>query len=221
MEEERLLRTALFRGLAPGELAQALALLAARERAYPKNAPVFRAGDTAHAMGLVLSGGVRVEHDDAWGNKGVFAHVGPGGVFAESYACLPHQPLLVSAVAAQDSRVLLLDVRALLGRGGGEALAGRLLGNLLAIAMGKNLALSRRMLHTSPKTIRGRLASYLSEQALLAGGRQFTIPFDRQQLADYLGVDRSALSGELSKMRRDGLLTCRKNAFTLLQPLEP
>ena len=86
---------------------------------------------------------------------------------------------------------------------------------LLQISARKNLALSQRMLHTAPKTIRGRLLSYLSQQALEAGSRRFAIPFDRQQLADYLGVDRSALSGELSKMQREGLLQCRKNVFEL------
>ena len=97
-----------------------------------------------------------------------------------------------------------------------------MLANLLQVSLRKNLELSRRMLHTSSKTIRGRLLSYLSEQALLAGGRQFTIPFNRQQLADYLGVDRSALSNELSKLRRDGMLTFSRSTFALSScSLEP
>ena len=92
---------------------------------------------------------------------------------------------------------------------------GTLLRNLLTITARKNLALSRRIFYTSSKTIRGRLLSYLSDQAVLQNSPSFSIPFDRQQLADYLGVDRSALSNELGKMRRDGLLSARKSHFRL------
>lgn len=96
----------------------------------------------------------------------------------------------------------------------------RLIKNLLQISAQKNLTLSRRMLHTSSKFIRGRLLSYFSQERLRHGSLQFTIPFNRQQLADYLGVDRSALSNELSKMRRDGILIYEKNTFTDMPPVK-
>ena len=95
----------------------------------------------------------------------------------------------------------------------------KLIRNLLQISAHKNLTLSRRILHTSSKSIRGRLLSYLSEQAKQSGSYQFTIPFNRQQLADYLGVDRSAMSNELSKLQREGLLTFEKNRFSLAQEM--
>ena len=138
-------------------------------------------------------------------------------MFGETYACLPGQPLLVTAVAAEPSRVLFLDARPLRAGDPGDPALRQVLANLLQVSLRKNLELSRRMLHTSSKTIRGRLLSYLSEQALLAGGRQFTIPFNRQQLADYLNLDRSALSKELCKMRDEGLLEFDKNRFVLKQ----
>ena len=99
----------------------------------------------------------------------------------------------------------------------GMGFAAALIRNLLAVTSQKNLALSRRIFHTSPKTIRGRLLSYLSAQALRENSRSFAIPFDRQQLADYLGVDRSALSAELGRMRAEGLIRFRKNEFELLR----
>ena len=91
----------------------------------------------------------------------------------------------------------------------------RLIRNLLTLSSQKNLTLSRKIFYTSPKTIRGRLLSYLSSQALRSGSRSFTIPFNRQQLADYLNVDRSALSNELGKMQREGLLRTERNHFFL------
>ena len=86
----------------------------------------------------------------------------------------------------------------------------------ISLSAQKNLNLSRKIFHTSPKTIRGRLLSYLSYQSMRSGSSSFTIPFNRQQLADYLNVDRSALSNELSKMQRDGLIQVERNRFVLL-----
>ena len=95
-----------------------------------------------------------------------------------------------------------------------------MIGNLLSLSAEKNLKLSRRIFHTSSKSIRGRLISYFSQQVRQNGSYQFTIPFNRKQLADYLGVDRSALSNELSKMQKDGLIEYEKNKFTLLNPVD-
>ena len=120
---------------------------------------------------------------------------------------------MVDVAAVQDTEVLFLDMGLLLSGEGPHH--GILLRNLLTITARKNLALSRRIFYTSSKTIRGRLLSYLSDQAVLQNSPSFSIPFDRQQLADYLGVDRSALSNELGKMRRDGLLSARKSHFRL------
>ena len=225
-------QTALFRGCSPRETADMLQCLRAERRVYEKDRVICHAGDTVEALGLVLSGGVNIESVDVWGSRSILGHVGPGQVFAETYACLPGEPLMVDAVAAQRTEVLFLNTARLL-RTCPSACAhhAALIRNLLAVTSQKNLALSRRIFHTSPKTIRGRLLSYLSAQALRENSRSFAIPFDRrqkhsrafavpssrQQLADYLGVDRSALSAELGRMRAEGLIRFRKNEFELLR----
>ena len=167
-------------------------------------------------MGLVLSGGVNIEIDDLWGNKTILGHVDAGQLFAETYACIPGEPLMVSVVASEKSSVLFLNAGKLITTCQSSCTHhNKLIQNLLQISAQKNLALSRRSLHTSSKTIRGRLLSYLSEQAKRSGSYRFTIPFNRQQLADYLGVDRSAMSNELSKMQREGILLYHRNSFVL------
>ena len=208
----------LFQGLSPDVLPDLLAGLGAGTRFYPRGEAVLRTGDRTGRLGLVLSGGVNIESVDVWGSRSILGHVGPGQVFAETYACLPGEPLMVDAVAAQRTEVLFLNTARLL-RTCPSACAhhAALIRNLLAVTSQKNLALSRRIFHTSPKTIRGRLLSYLSAQALRENSRSFAIPFDRQQLADYLGVDRSALSAELGRMRAEGLIRFRKNEFELLR----
>ena len=125
---------------------------------------------------------------------------------------------MVDVVCAQGAEVLLLDITALLrAENRREAWHSKLSHNLLMGSLQKNLALSNRIFCTTPKTVRGRVLCYLSYQAVRAGSTAFTIPFNRQQMADYLNLDRSALSKELGNMQREGLLTFHKNHFVLKQ----
>ena len=163
-------------------------------------------------MGLVLEGSVRIESNDMWGNRTILSHVGPGQFFAETYAFLHAEPLLVDVVANEDSRILFLHIRILKEmNAAANTWVLKLLTNLLVVTAHKNLVLSGRSFHTSPKTIRGKVLAYLNSVALQNGGHRFDIPFDRQQLADYLNVDRTALSKELGKMKNEGLITFEKN----------
>lgn len=190
--------------------------LGAAERGYTKGEQIYHSGDYVTDLGMVLSGSVLIQTDDLWGNTTVLDRIGPGQIFAETYACVPGEPLMVDVVAAEGTQVLFLNVERVL-RVCSHTCAhhSKLIRNLLLLSAQKNLNLSRKIFYTSSKTIRGRLLSYLSYQARRNGTPSFTIPFNRQQLADYLNVERSALSNELSKMQRDGLLVVEKNHFTL------
>lgn len=209
-------KTLLFRGTTPQEVQSILECHQAEKKHYQKSDVIYHAGDSVTSLGMVLSGSVSIENDDLWGNKSILDRIGPGQVFAETYACVSGEALMVSVVAAEASDILFMNVSRLL-RICPHACEhhGKLIRNLLTISAQKNLNLSRRIFHTSSKSIRGRLLSYLSFQAVRQGRRDFTIPFNRQQLADYLSVDRSALSNELGKMQREGLLEVEKNRFRL------
>lgn len=221
MDENFLSQTVLFRGSTPEEIRAMVGCLGAEERDYRRGEVIHHTGDVIHTIGVVLSGSVSIENDDVWGNKSILDRAGPGQVFAETYACIPDEPLMISVVAAERTRVLFLDVdRVLRMCSSACPYHGSLIRSLLAISSQKNLILSRRILHTSAKSIRARLLSYLSFQSIHQGSREFDIPFNRQQLADYLSVDRSAMSNELSKMQRDGLLKVDRGHFVLtgIQP---
>jgi len=214
-------QTALFRGCSPRETADMLQCLRAERRVYEKDRVICHAGDTVEALGLVLSGGVNIESVDVWGSRSILGHVGPGQVFAETYACLPGEPLMVDAVAAQRTEVLFLNIGKVLTTCTNACpFHAKLIQNLLTVCAAKNLQLSQRILHTTPKGIRARLMSYFSECVKRAGQYSFDIPYNRQQLADYLGVDRSAMCSELSRMQREGLLTYHKNHFSVHEALE-
>ncbi len=209
--------TILFRGCSEEEIHSLLECMQARTEEFQKGSTIYRVGDRVSSIGLVLSGSVYIENDDVWGNKSILDTVQPGQVFAESYACVPGAVLMINVVAAENCRVLFMDVgRMLKVCGSGCTFHSALIRNLLETASQKNLNLSWRIFHTGSKTIRGRLLSYLSYQASSRGSREFDIPFNRQQLADYLGVDRSAMSAELGKMQREGLIKFKKSHFVLL-----
>lgn len=188
-----------------------------RECQYEKNSTIFHAGDAVHEIGIVLDGSVNIENLDLWGNKSILSNIPAGGIFAEVYA-LCHEPMMVDVTAAENSSILFLITDALMdSQNSGNSWYPKILLNLLEISMHKNLALTERIFCTTPKTIRGRLTIFLSAQAGKAGSTTFEIPFSRQQLADYLNLDRSALSKELGKMRDEGLLDFYRNSFKIKQ----
>lgn len=208
-------RTILFRGCSDEEIRTMEKHLQFRTVKYKKDTMILSEGNIVTDIGLVLSGSVQIVHHDLWGNKRILGIVKAGGVFAEAYACIPDEPLLIDVVAGEDCEILFLNVTKLLHPCSVCKSQSRLIQNLVVISAQKNLQLSRRSLHTSPKTIRERLLSYFSEQISVQGSNKIVIPFDRQQLADYLNLDRSALSKELGKMKKEGFLTFRKNTFEI------
>jgi CRP-like cAMP-binding protein len=217
MDMRQLQKSMLFRGMTEPEIAKALQALEAHEKRYEKGETLLIAGTITERMGLVLEGSVTIESNDAWGNRKIISHVGKGQVFAETYALMENEPMLVDVTASEDCRVLFLRSGRIQSLNSSlEPWALKYITNLLTISMHKNLILSGRSFHTAPKTIRGRVMAYLNSVSLQRHSREFDIPFDRQQLADYLNLERSALSKEIGKMRREGLIDCRKNHFSIL-----
>lgn len=206
----------LFRGIDTAELDALLPCLGAIERQYKKGDIILKEGVPTEHLGIILSGLAIIERSDVWGNNSILGYAATNAVFAETYACLPKEPLRIRVTAAEDTTVLLLNVSRVLHTC--QNVCGfhtKLIRNLLTVSAEKNLQLSDRILYTTSKSIRGRLLSYFSDQVKRNGSFEFSIPLNRQQLADYLSVDRSAMSNELSKMQKEGLLRYRKNRFTV------
>ena len=212
--------TALFRGIEETDLSGLLSCIEATERHFSKGETVLRRGDRTDRMGLLLEGSVHIVREDFWGNRSMVGLAGPGDIFAESYG-LTGEPLEVSVLAATDCEILFFSAsKAVSGCAKVCAFHELLSRNLLGMLARKNLLLTEKMRHMARKTTREKLRSYLSAQALRANGPEFDIPLDRQQLADFLGVERSAMSAALGKLRDEGVLEVRKNHFRLLQSEE-
>ncbi len=208
--------TLLFQGIKEKEIKEMLGCLDAAKASFEKGDFIYHSGQTVEQVGMVLSGSVMIESDDLWGNRSVLGHIEPGHIFAEAYACLCGEPLLVNVTASGPTEILFLNTSKLLKTCSNSCSHhNMLIKNLMQILAHKNLQLSHRILYTSSKSIRGRLMSFLSDQVKQAGSRTVVIPFNRQQLADYLGLDRSAMCKELSKMQKEGILTYHKNRFQM------
>ena len=211
-----LLNSVIFRGMSESEIEETLAALSGIEKKYKKGSAILHAGKTTELMGLVLEGSVTIESNDIWGNRTILSHVGKGQSFAETYALLENEPMLVDVTANEDCRILFLRIGSLRQLiSSSNSWTQKLVTNLLTISALKSLVLSGRSFHTSPKTIRGRVMAYLNSVSLQKGSREFDIPFDRQQLADYLNLERTALSKELGKMQKDGIISVSRNHFMI------
>ena len=206
----------LFHNLTENELKELLTPDIAHKRTYQKGETVLYEGEPVRNIGIVRSGRVIIELSDIWGNNSVIGGVEKGGIFAEAYACVPGSVMLQHVTADENSEILFIDIGGLLETDGIKSGAQfKFVKNLLTACASKNLKLSSRMLNITPKTIRARLMSYFSECVKIKGSCAFDISYDRKQLADYLGVDRSALSAELSEMQKEGLLRYKKNRFEI------
>ncbi|MDO5135461.1 MAG: Crp/Fnr family transcriptional regulator [Eubacteriales bacterium] len=215
MNYQALSKTPLFLGCQVQEVKAFVDSSEASVRSFPKGHIICHSGEIITSLGLVLSGSVQMESIDLFGARSILGIAEEGDIFAESYACIPQQPLLVDVVAREAVTVLFIHVPGLFSRKKAVPDRSLLLNNLLGITAMKNVRLSMRIFHSSPKKIRDRLYSYFSEQAALQGSTHIRIALDRQQLADYLGVERTALSKELSKMQKEGLIQYHKNEFHL------
>ena len=208
--------TSLFRGLETEKLPAVLSAMQARKITCEKGSPVVLAGSPAVRAGIVLSGRVQIVSEDYFGNRSITAEAVAGETFAEVFACAGLSLMPVSVFAAEKSTVLLLDLNAVINAEQPSAEAEKVAANLLHVVSQKTLALNRKISVLSRRSTREKLLAYLSAQAQNAGSDRFAIPFDRQELADYLCVDRSAMSAALSRMKKDGLIDYHKNHFRLL-----
>ncbi|MBR2066880.1 MAG: Crp/Fnr family transcriptional regulator [Solobacterium sp.] len=207
----------LFHGLNEEEVTKALTYLNAYEKTYRKNSTIFHAGDYIHEMGIVLEGSVTIENNDIWGNKTILNMIKKNDSFAESYAYLHDMPLLIDVIANEKTTILFLEINVLANSLKNKPnWAITILQNLCFLSSHKNLHLSQRSFHTSSKSIRARVMSYLHSLSIQLQSKEFEIPFNRQQLADYLNVERTALSKELKRMKENNLILYHKNHFLIL-----
>lgn len=210
-------KTALFSGVAPEHIAEMMTCLSAKSAYYDKNQFVFRQGDMPSCIAVLVKGKLHLQKDDYWGNRSIISSVVPGEMFGEAYALSNGTPILHDVVAVEDSTVVFFDANKTLTVCPSTCpFHARVIRNLFSAVSEKNRKLVGKLGHMAKRTTKEKLLSYLSEEADKQKCSDFEIPFNRQQLADYLAVDRSAMSNELCRLRDSGVIAFHRNHFTLL-----
>ena len=206
-----------FEGIEETEEEKVLKGLDAHEMTYDKENYILHCGEQVKEMGLLVSGGLLIVQEDFWGNRNLVAKIEPGDVFAETFACMQRRNINVSVIAEEAANVLWLNVRNILDADGGtEGWKLVLLRNLLENMAEKNLRFNEKLTHMGKRNTREKLLSYLSAEAQKHGTSEFDIPFSRQQLADYLCIDRAAMSTEISKLQKEGFIKTNRKHFELM-----
>ena len=214
-----LINNSLFRSIPESDIPILLKHLEAYTGQYKKDTYIKMTGDPADFIGIVLSGEIYICQTDFYGNRSIVASFTAGNLFAEAFACADVETLPVSVIALQNSTVLLLDCkRVLTGCSNACPFHSRLVHNLLRGIAQKNLMLTSKIRCMSQKTTQEKLMEFLLEQAKQQAKAEFVIPYDRQALADYLGVERSAMSAEISKLKKAGRIDCSGSRFRVLTP---
>ena len=209
--------TKLFAGIGENEIASMLSCLDARLLEYKKGEYVIRQGERLNYIMVLVSGELHIQRDDYWGNRTIINRIGVGEMFGEAYVAPQSGAFLNDVLALVDSTVIIFDVRKILTVCSSACrFHAAVVQNMFFAISEKNRKFVQKLGHMSKRSTREKLISYLSEEAKKNNSSCFSIPFNRQQLADFLSVDRSAMSNELCKMRDAGLLEFDKNSFRLL-----
>lgn len=206
----------LFHHLADDDILSALSCINAKLYKKQGGEYILCPGDTAKSMGIVLSGSLLVMQEDIWGHRNIISKITPGGLFAEPFAVLPGAVMNIGILAEKNTEFLFPDMSKIMSLCPNTCPHhSQIINNLIQILSQKILFFNDKITHMSKRTTREKLLSYLSAESVRQGSLSFDIPYNRQQLADFLAVERSAMSFELSKLQKDGLLTTKRNHFVL------
>ena len=214
---EILKKCELFAGLDSNSTEQMLSCFGAKAKSYKKGQFIIKEGNPAQEICIVLSGAVQIEKVDFYGNRAIVAKILPSHIFGESFVCAGAEHSPVNAVAAEETVVLLIDYKRMITPCANVCgFHTAIIYNLLKVTAQKNIMLNQKMEITSQRTTKEKLTAFLMTQAKQNNSDSFYIPYDRQELADYLCVDRSGLSAEIGKLIKEGKIESRKKYFRIL-----
>ena len=211
-----LLSTPLFQDLSHNDLVSLLQCLSANRKKFSQGEIIFLSGEPINRIGVILQGSITIIKEDFLGNRSILAEFRRGNIFGEAFAFAKNEKSSVTVISASESEILFIDANKIFTFCASAcSFHSKLIENMLRIIANKNIILNEKIDVLSKRTIRNRLLSFLQIQSQKIGANHFSIPFNRQELADYLCVDRSALSNELSKLQNEGYFFVSRNEFSI------
>jgi CRP-like cAMP-binding protein len=212
----------LFANIEEAQVLPLLQCMQAQKRAYDRGKWIFTEGERSFQLGIILAGRVNTVYEDVFGGRSIIDTMKEGELFCDAFSCSSEQRMPVGVMAQTDSAVLLIDIQRILHTCSNCCERHQQLSeNLIHILADKYMALSRKVVHLSERSTRRKLLSYLAEQQRAAGGNPFPLPFNQQELADYLFVDRTGLSTEWNRLKRQGIVSTAGKQCTLRIPAAP
>jgi len=206
----------LFENIGEDEILYLLSCLTAKKNVYSKDNYILMAGNNITDIGIIISGSANIIKEDFWGNRAIISKISKGDMFGEALSCAGVSKSNVSVVACEKTEILFINYKKIIITCSKScSFHNRLIENMIKILAEKDVMLTQKIEHLVKRTTREKLLSYLSSQAISHNSNSFEIPFNRQELADYLSVDRSAMSNELCKLRDEGVIEFRKSHFVL------
>lgn len=211
-----LMNSSLFQGVSEQDLEAMLSCLGANERKYKKNDIILLAGTRVTSVGIVAEGNAQITREDAEGNRAILSELVRADLFAEAYVAAGSEEVPVTVIATSDCRIIWIPFHKIVGACSTACGFHKILiENMMRVIAVKNIMMNEKMRVLACKTTKEKLMTYLSDYSERTGKNKFKIPFSRNELADYLSVDRSAMSRELSRLRDEGYLEYHKNEFVL------
>ena len=206
----------LFKDITETDLEKILNCFSAHKKSFDKDEYIFHSGNSINEIGIIIKGGVNIIKEDFWGNRAIISKIIENDIFGETFSLSSENKINVSVVAFEHTEVLFLNCnKIILNCDNNCKFHRQIIKNILKIICEKNIMLTKKIEHIMKKTTKEKILSFLSEEAIRNKNNKFSIKFNRQELADYLSVDRSALSNELSKLKKEGIIEFNKNKFII------
>lgn len=208
----------LFSGIDETDIYNVLKCLNSYTRFFLKGEFVFLAGESKPSVGILVSGETQITKENILGDSMIVGSFKAGDMFGETFACMGMKEIPVTVTALEKCEVLFIDVNRIIHTCKSAcSFHQQLISNLLRIIAEKNIFLNQKMSYITHKTIRSRLEAYFCDIIEQSGSYTFTVPYNRNELADYLCTDRSAMSRELSKMQSEGIININKKIIKWLK----
>ena len=211
-------RNGVFAEINEADIEKMLKCVQARRKSFESGSYIMHEGDAAGTVGIIISGEISIVFDDFWGNRALVGKLHPGEMVGDAYTYTPDKMLHINVIASVPTTVFMIDYEKFITPCANACASHtRLMKNLLGLFANKLIAMMRKMTFVSKRSLREKIMTFLSAQASLSGSNTITVDMSRQEFADYLYVDRSALSRELSSMQSDGIIEFYKNSFRLIK----